>query len=127
MYPLSSNGQYVAYFHRHGEPSPQRKATQLAVVPLDANRPVSFFDIPPSTLLSVEPRWRPGSAVVTYAVDQEGTVELWGQSAAGGSPQRLADVSAPLITSFDWSNDGKELLVTRGIRSFDLVVLELRP
>jgi hypothetical protein len=45
------------------------------------------------------------------------------QPVAGGEPQQFTKFSSGRIFDFDWSADGKQLLLTRGETSRDVVLL----
>ena len=63
--------------------------------------------------------------MITYADGGSGIAEIWGQPVTGGEPRQITSLSGGLISSFDWSPDGKKLVLSRGMRSFDLLLLEL--
>jgi Tol biopolymer transport system component len=67
----------------------------------------------------------PGEPVITYADDKAGVSEIRGQSLAGGPPRQITSLSGGTIKSFDWSPDGKQLVLSRGMQSFELLLLEL--
>ena len=57
-------------------------------------------------------------------VDTKGTVSnLWLQPINGGAPKPLTDFKENQITAFAWSPDGKQLALSRGVRTKDVVVL----
>jgi Tol biopolymer transport system component len=70
-------------------------------------------------------RWIPGIPVITYADDRGGVAEIWGQRITGGAPWQITNLAGGLTTNFDWSPDGKQLVVTRAMRSYDLLLLQL--
>jgi hypothetical protein len=44
---------------------------------------------------------------------------------AGGEPQQFTKFSSGRIFDFDWSSDGKQLLLMRGDKISDVVLLSL--
>jgi hypothetical protein len=52
-------------------------------------------------------------------------LNLWEQSLAGGEPQQFTKFSSGRIFDFDWSSDGKQLLLMRGDKISDVVLLSL--
>lgn len=124
---ISADGHYAAYFDQDGAASTQRKATQIAVVSLNGSGFEKRFDIAPTVSKQVPLRWIPGSNTITYADSRGGTTEIWGQPINGGAPSQITSLSGGLIMSFDWSPDGKRLVLSRGMRSFELLLLELPP
>jgi DNA-binding winged helix-turn-helix (wHTH) protein/Tol biopolymer transport system component len=124
-YAISADGRYVAYFDREGVASPQRKATQIVVDSLDGSEPAKRFDVAATVAKKVPLRWIPGEAAISYADASGGSAEIWAQPLSGGAPRQITTLSGGLITSFDWSPDGKQLVLSRGMRSFELLLLEL--
>jgi Tol biopolymer transport system component len=51
---------------------------------------------------------------------------VWEQSIAGGEPRQLTRFTSGRIFNFDWSGDGKRLVMTRGSISRDVVLLNLK-
>ena len=49
---------------------------------------------------------------------------IWSQSLDGGASHAVTHVTAPAITSFAWSPDGKRLAVTRGVMFSDIVLVK---
>ena len=46
-----------------------------------------------------------------------------GDEAAGGPPKQLTNFTADIIFAFDISRDGKQLALSRGTRSSDVVLI----
>jgi Tol biopolymer transport system component len=124
-YAISSDGSYAAYFDHEGVASPQKQATRIVVEPLKGSGQVRQFDAAPTVARGVPLKWIPGGTTITYADAREGTAEIWGQTLAGGAPRQITDLSGGLITSFDWSPDGRRLVLSRGMRSYALLLLEI--
>lgn len=121
---ISSDGRYAACFGQDGAASAQRKATQMDVLPLDGSTLEKHFNVGPTAARNVPLRWIPGEEVITYADSRGGAAEIWGQRLSGGTPWQITNFSGGLIGSFDWSPDARQLVVSRGMRSFELILLE---
>ncbi len=67
-------------------------------------------------------RWAPDSQGVAYINQQDGR-NLWEQPLDGGPPRALTHFSDAQILDFAWSPDGKRLVLSRGRRSDDIVLL----
>jgi Tol biopolymer transport system component len=124
-YAISPDRQYVAYLDQEGVASPQKQVTQIVVEALDASGVVKRFDVGSNLARGAPLRWMPGEPVITYADDKAGVSEIRGQSLAGGPPRQITSLSGGTIKSFDWSPDGKQLVLSRGMQSFELLLLEL--
>ena len=124
-YAISPDGRYAAYFDQEGVASPQKQVTQIVVDSLDGSGSVKRFDLPPGLARGAPLRWVPGETVITYAHDKGNGAEIWGQSLNGGPSRQLTKLPGGTIKSFDWSPDGKQLVVSRGMQSFELLLLEL--
>jgi Tol biopolymer transport system component len=67
--------------------------------------------------------WAPDSKGVRFLDPREGVGKLWLQPLAGGKPKQITNFSSDRIYSFDWSPDGKQLVVARGTSSSDIVLI----
>ncbi|MGB7437285.1 MAG: hypothetical protein WBR26_07280 [Candidatus Acidiferrum sp.] len=54
---------------------------------------------------------------------RDGVGNVWLQPLQGGKPRQLTNFSSDRIYSFDWSPDGKQLVVARGNSSSDVVLI----
>ncbi|MDQ3908344.1 MAG: hypothetical protein M3268_08355, partial [Acidobacteriota bacterium] len=55
--------------------------------------------------------------------DTGGVTNVWRQPVEGGKPVQLTDFKSGLIFAFDWSRDGKQLLLARGAVTRDAVLI----
>jgi hypothetical protein len=58
-----------------------------------------------------------------YTMTQNGASNIWEQPFPGGDPKQITRFSSGRIFDFNWTADGKQLLVTRGEISSDAVLL----
>jgi hypothetical protein len=54
---------------------------------------------------------------------QPGLTNIWEQPLAGGSPKQITNFTSGRIFDFNWSQDGKLLLTSRGEITSDVVLL----
>jgi TolB protein len=92
----------------------------LSVVPFGGGEPVYGFDIPPA---ATGFRWAPDGKALDYLLTREGVSNLWRQPLAGGPPKQITNFKSDQIFSFDWSHDGKQLLLARGTTSRDVIMI----
>jgi Tol biopolymer transport system component len=67
-------------------------------------------------------RWSPQGKGLQYALTQNGTTNIWEQPLAGGEPKQITKFSSGRIFDFNWTADGKQLLITRGEVTSDVVL-----
>ena len=73
--------------------------------------------------LAGEPRWAPGGEAVDYVLTRNGVSNLWRQKLSGGPPKKITNFESGQIFDFGWSRDGRQLAVTRGSESSDVVLI----
>ena len=67
--------------------------------------------------------WFPdGSSLVMVAVDERRAAQLR-QPLSGGAPRQMTDFKSEGIYAFDWSRDGKQLALWRGMISRNAVLI----
>jgi eukaryotic-like serine/threonine-protein kinase len=68
-------------------------------------------------------RWTPDGRAITY-IDPVRQKDLWTMPVDGGSPNQLTRFDDRVIVDFDWSRDGKRLVVARRLETNDIVMLQ---
>jgi Tol biopolymer transport system component len=68
-------------------------------------------------------RWSPDGQRLQYLLTRNGVTNIWAQPLAGGEPKQFTQFTSGHIFDFDWSADGKQLLLARGDISSDVVLL----
>jgi hypothetical protein len=89
-------------------------------------KPFQVFDTDQQIVLGnfQEPKFTPDGHAVVYAVSGEKNQDnLWLQPLDGKPGRQLTHFSSDRIYGFGWSPDGKKLLVARGHRESDVVLL----
>ena len=118
---VSPNGQFIAYpYNRYL--SSAGPGWDLAVIPIEGGPPAKIFN-EPSGFWGI--RWSPQGKGLQYVLTQNGTTNIWEQPMAGGEPKQITKFSSGRIFDFNWTVDGKRLLVTRGEVTSDVVLLNL--
>jgi TolB protein len=110
---ISPDGRLIACYYAADEMGVQAK---LAVIPFDGGSPVKTFDI-----ISQSVRWTADGRALTYIVDRKGVSNIWKQPLDGGPATQLTDFTTERIFWVDWSRDGKQLALVRGVVSSDIV------
>jgi Tol biopolymer transport system component len=96
---------------------------KLAVVSVDGGRLLRTMDAPGGLYGSKLLLWSPSGKSVEYVLTQNGASNIWEQPLEGGAPRQLTNFTSGQIFDFDWSADGKRLLMCRGEISGDVVLL----
>ena len=69
------------------------------------------------------PRWAPAGDAIEYALTRNGVSNIWQQKLTGGPPKQITNFESGLIFNFDWSHDGRQLAMTRGSESSDVILI----
>jgi Tol biopolymer transport system component/DNA-binding winged helix-turn-helix (wHTH) protein len=117
---ISPDGKLVAYFYldRDIPGSPWR----IGVVSFADGTLVTSVDIPRTTI-SRFVRWTPDNKAVAYIAEEGEASNIWVQPLNGDPPKRLTDFKTDTVAAFDWSPDGKQLLLSRGSITSDVVII----
>jgi Tol biopolymer transport system component len=114
---ISPDGKLLAYAYDEALPA---MGTNLAVSPASGGAPLQTFKVS-SDVSNL--RWSPDGKRLQYLLTRGGATNLWEQPVAGGEPHQFTKFSAGRIFDFDWSADGKQLVLARGEPSSDVILL----
>jgi serine/threonine protein kinase/Tol biopolymer transport system component len=114
---FSPDGQWVAYGYQVLSPTPMLK---LAVIPA-AGGTITHDFTRPSGALGLA--WSPDQKGVEYLLTRNGATNVWEQPLAGGPPHPVTSFTSGHIFDFSWTRDGKELLLSRGEDTSDVVMI----
>lgn len=114
---ISPDGNFIAYSFQEGSPVPEVK---LAVIPAAGGAPVHVVPMPGG---ATGFRWSPDGNAFQYVLTRNGAGNVWEQQISGGDPRQITHFTSGLIFDFSWSRDGKQLLLSRGDRSSDVVMI----
>ena len=95
----------------------------LDILPLAGGPSIKQFDLPVLSMTAFPLSWTRDSKGLIFLDSREGVGNLWLQPLAGGKPKQITNFSSDRIYSFDWSKDGKQLVVARGSSSSDIVLI----
>jgi len=116
----SPDGQFLGFPYEENLPKP---ALKLAVVSINSGRIEKTFDPPPGIYREACLRWSPDGKGLQYLLTLGDVTNIWEQPLAGGGPKQVTDFTSSSIFDFNWSPDGKRLLMSRGEVSSDVVLL----
>ena len=120
---VSPDGKWISCYYRAETKAPWK----LAIIPIAGGDPVKLFDIPPTVTLLSLVRWTPDGRALAYIDNREGVSNIWALPLDGSKPSQLTDFTTERIFWFDWSRDGKQLALTRGSVSSDVVLINAAP
>jgi len=114
-YPaISPDGKMLAYHYERSSAG----GDGVEVISLDGKTPIKRFDIAMGTI-----RWTPDGRSLLYIKNVGGVSNLWSQLISGEPPKQITDFNNLLISQFDLSRDGKELVMSRGTANRDVVLI----
>jgi DNA-binding winged helix-turn-helix (wHTH) protein/Tol biopolymer transport system component len=114
---ISADGKLLVYAYDEALPA---TGTTLTVIPVGGGTPLQTFNVP-SDLSTLH--WSRDGHRLQYLLTRSGVTNIWEQPVAGGEPQQFTKFRSGRIFDFDWSTDGKQLVMTRGDSSSDVVLL----
>ena len=117
---VSPDGSLVACWYRDDQPN---TLTKVAIIPFAGGDPVKVLDIPSSVNIAAGPRWTPDGRALNYIDTVNGVSNVWSLPLDGGPPKQLTDFKADQIFWFDFSRDGKQLALSRGTQTSDVVLI----
>ena len=117
---ISPDGSLIAYFYL----DKQRPASpwRIGIISFVDGASVNTVEIPP-TSISRYVRWTPDGKGLAYIADEGEVANIWVKPLDGGPAKRLTNFNADTVVAFDWSPDGKQILISRGAKTSDVVII----
>ncbi len=113
----SADGKVIAFL-RVGNAT---TSTKIVIVSSENGSVVKSFDAPPNAD-SRQMIWTPDNRGLVYTETRGGISNLWMLPVEGGTPTQLTDFRADRIYAFDFSRDGKWVVMSRGNSTNDVVL-----
>ncbi len=127
---LSADGRLLAFFvndqmdsqvwHVEIYDLTLRSSVKRFALP-DATRPFNGMSLTPDNRL----RWTPDGRGLAYVSSASGASNIWMQPLNGGQFRKLTDFNDAEITSFAWSDDGRQIVLVRDTRAYVPVLFRL--
>jgi DNA-binding winged helix-turn-helix (wHTH) protein/Tol biopolymer transport system component len=117
----SPDGQFLAFPYDVYLPNPP--AAKLAVISINQKRIYKIFDSPPGVFREASLRWSPDGKALQYLLTKADVTNIWEQPLGAGGPKQVTKFTSGRIFDFNWSHDGKHLLLSRGEIISDVVLL----
>ncbi|HKF58384.1 MAG TPA: winged helix-turn-helix domain-containing protein [Blastocatellia bacterium] len=117
---ISPDGSRIAYFQGDGSADDPYR---IIVVPLTGGSPERTFVIPQDLAPLPVVHWAPDNRSLNYSAIRSGISNVWRQPLDGSAPIKVTDFKVDGRFLFDWSRDGKDLVLSRRAWPADLVLL----
>ncbi len=115
---ISPDGKTIAYSYEDPSANPPQG---VAIMAFEGGPPTKHFDIFSS--MGTWFRWGTDGRSLLYTKNEGGVDNIWSQPIAGGTPKQITHFNSELISNFDLSRDGKRLVMSRGTRKQDVVLI----
>lgn len=117
---VSPDGEFLAFPYDEDRPKTQSK---LAVLATKSGQTVQTFEAPGGIYRESCLRWSPDGKGLQFLLTQGDVTNIWEQLLTGGSPRQITTFTSGRIFDFNWTTDGKQLLLSRGEITSDVVLL----
>jgi Tol biopolymer transport system component len=114
---ISPDGKQIACFYFED----QNSAAKLAILPFEGGQPVKTF--PLAAQAGTNLSWNTDGSAVLYVVTSAGVSNVWGQPIDGKPPKQLTNFTSDRIFWFDLSRDGKQIALSRGSQTSDVILI----
>jgi TolB protein len=119
---VSPDGSLIACFYREDQPNAPAK---VAIIPFAGGDPVKVLDLPrPGFSGPFGLRWTPDGRALTFVGTTGGVSNIWSLPVDGGAPKQLTDFKTDQIFWFDFSRDGRQLTLSRGTQTSDVILIK---
>jgi Tol biopolymer transport system component len=114
---VSPDGKLIASLYREDINLPWK----YMIIPFEGGKPVKTFDLPGGT--NNPWHWSKDSRSLTYGDTRGGVSNIWSFPLDDTAPKQLTNFKTEQIYNFDWSADGKQLVLARGTTTSDVVLI----
>jgi len=114
---ISPDGKWIACSYQEFEPAPTQK---YGVMPASGG---AFTHTFPQPFGASKLHWSPDQKGIEFLLTRNGATNVWEQLLSGGPPHPITSFTSGHIFDFAWSRDGKQLLLAKGERTSDVVLL----
>jgi Tol biopolymer transport system component len=120
---VSPDGSLVACWYREDDQQPNTP-TKVAIIPFTGGGPVKVLDLPrQSFTIDAGLRWTPDGRALNYIDTVNGVSNIWSLPIDGSPPKQLTDFKTDQIFWFNFSPDGKQLALSRGTETSDVILI----
>ena len=119
---VSPDGKLIAYTYPESTDL-SAPPNRIAIMPFEGGPVLEVLAMPSASTLFPMVQWSEDSKSVYYTVISNNVSNIWSQPIDGGKPKQVTDFKEMLITSFAWSQDGKQLVCSRGDLNRDAILI----
>ena len=94
--------------------------SKLSVVSAENGEMQYSFDAPPGMGVY---SWSPDGHALDYVLLRGGVGNLWEQPLPSGAPKQITNYRSDLTRDFDWSKDGKQMVLVRGYLNGNVMLI----
>ena len=113
---VSPDGKQIAC----GYIDEEKKRWSIAIIPIEGGPPIKVFEISP---LQSKFQWNSTGDALLYSLTRDGASNIWSQPIDGPPAKQLTNFKTDQIFRFNWSSDGKQLVMARGPLNSDVVLI----
>ena len=114
---VSPDGKFLACQFRENSVASWR----YAIFPIEGGDPVKVIDLP--QIEGNDFRWSPDGKSLSYTVVSNGVANVWNYPLDGGPPKQITSFKNDLIFNFKWAPNGRDMIMARGNRISDVVLI----
>jgi hypothetical protein len=116
---ISRDGKFVSVQYQEDPRPGVDPLLKIAVIPADGGTPLHEFTEPAGATKIV---WAPDGNM-QFKLTRKGATNIWELPPAGGEMRQVTNFTSGHIFGFNWSADGKDLLMSRGETRSDVVLI----
>jgi Tol biopolymer transport system component len=114
---FSPDGKQILCWYLEGP----RAQAKLAFLPSEGGEPIKTLPQPDGTIGVY--RWTADGREIIYGVTRGGVTNFWAQPIDGSPSKQLTNFASESIFIFDLSKDGKQIVMSRGTQTSDVVLI----
>jgi hypothetical protein len=115
--PISPDSRMVAVRQWGKTPT---SPSVLSVVSAESGKALHSFEAPAGMQVF---GWSGDGHALNYVLTRGGVGNIWEQPLTGGPAKQITHFKGELIRDFNWSHDGKQLVVARGHLNSNVVLI----
>jgi len=95
----------------------------IDVISVEGGTPVKSFNVVPFSWNYLNARWTPDGQGLIFPKEENQVTNLWRQAIAGGAPQRFTDFKTDIIVNYAYTQNGRNIILSRGQRTVNVVLI----
>jgi eukaryotic-like serine/threonine-protein kinase len=119
---VSPDGSQIACLY--GGTQPNALINKIAIIPFAGGDPIKVLELPQSfRWTNAGLRWAPDGRALMHVETTDGVSNIWSLPLDGAKPVQLTDFKTDQIFWFNFSRDGKQLVLSRGTETSDVILI----